>query len=392
MIGWWRLAWHYVVFYRWKTVLLVACIFLTCYLPLLLSLLLTQFQKQLRARAWDTPTVVGAPGSGLDLTLHVLHFSQPPQRTLPYREYRQLTQSGLGRVFPLYCRFRARGYPIVGATLAYFELRSLRMESGRPLATLGECVVGAEVARTLGLKPGDRLLSDRENLLDIAGLYPLKMHVVGVLAANQTADDRAVFVDLKTAWVIQGLGHGHDDVIAESDSGKVLRRDEDNVVASAAVLPYTEITAENIGAFHFHGDPDEFPLTAIIVAAHDEKSETILLGRYQARRADAQIVIPSQVIEELLSFVFRVKRFFDVNAILVGAATALLLILVLMLSQRLRAAEMQTMFKLGCSRGTVWRLQMGELALVFLAAAGLLAVALWVSQGLAATLVERLIG
>ncbi|HMP78616.1 MAG TPA: ABC transporter permease [Pirellulaceae bacterium] len=391
MIGWAKLAWHYVVFHRWKTVLLVSCIFLTFYLPLLLTILLDQFQRQLVARADETPLVIGAPGSGLELTLHTLHFSQLPERSLPYREYRGVANSGLARAIPLFSRFRARGYPIVGTTLEYFPMRSLSLESGRPLTALGECVVGAEVARRLDLKPGDRLLSDRENLLDIAGLYPLKMTVVGVLAPNQTHDDRAVFVDLKTAWVIQGLGHGHDDVISGVDETKILRRDEGNVVASAAVLPYTEITPENIGSFHFHGDPDEFPLTAVIAIPNDEKSETILLGRYPATRAEAQMVIPRQVIEELMSLVFRVKRFFDANMYLVGTATLLLLILVLMLSQRLRAGEMRTMFKLGCSRGTISKLQLGELALVFVGAGSLLAIALWISLWMAPSLVERLI-
>ena len=38
------------------------------------------------------------------------------------------------------------------------------------------------------------------------------MQVVGVLEPSYTADDGAIFVDLKTAWVIQGLVHGHQDM------------------------------------------------------------------------------------------------------------------------------------------------------------------------------------
>lgn len=388
MSGWLQLSWHYVTFYRWKSALLVACIALTCYLPLLLTMLLDQFHRQLAARSVATPLVVGAPGSGLELTLHALHFAHPPQRTLAYREYRALAAGEMGQAVPLYGRFRARGYPIVGTTLDYFVLRELRLAQGRLLTTLGDCVLGAEVAARLNLRPGDRLLSDRENVLDIAGLYPLKMNVVGVLAPNQTPDDRAVFVDVKTAWVIEGLGHGHDDVVRETDEAKILRREDDNVVASAAVLPYTEITAENLASFHFHGDQEDFPLTAIVVWPRDEKSETILLGRYQAARATAQMVVPRQVIEELMAMVFRVKRFFDANTALVGLAAALLLGLVILLSLRLRAGEMQTMFKLGCSRGMVGLLQLGELALVFAAAGLTVSVALWVSWWWAPSLVE----
>jgi putative ABC transport system permease protein len=138
----------------------------------------------------------------------------------------------------------------------------LNPKQGGLFALLGECVVGSQVADELGLAPGDQLLTDRENILDIAGLYPLKMNVVGVLAPSRTADDQAVFIDLKTAWVIQGLGHGHQDLSQETDESKLLSRDEKSIVASAAVLPYTEITESNLDSFHFHGELDEFPLTS----------------------------------------------------------------------------------------------------------------------------------
>jgi hypothetical protein len=45
--------------------------------------------------------------------------------------------------------------------------------------------------------------------------------------------------------------------------------------------------------------------------------------------------------------VFRIKRFFDANAALVGVATGLFLLLVVLLSVRLRRPEMETLFRLG---------------------------------------------
>ena len=43
-------------------------------------------------------------------------------------------------------------------------------------------------AKRLGLAPGETLISDPENLFDLAGSYPLEMQVVGVLAPAGTAD------------------------------------------------------------------------------------------------------------------------------------------------------------------------------------------------------------
>ena len=65
------------------------------------------------------------------------------------------------------------------------------------------------------------------------------MKVVGVL---MTTDDEAVFVDIKTAWVIAGLAHGHTDVTAPGAESGVLAVEGDKIVANASVLSYTEIT------------------------------------------------------------------------------------------------------------------------------------------------------
>ena len=85
------------------------------------------------------------------------------------------------------------------------------------MAVLGEAVLGAAAARGLGVVAGDSIISSPENVFDLAGVYPLKMKVVGILEPTFTADDSAVFVDIKTAWIIGGLGHGHQD-LAEADA------------------------------------------------------------------------------------------------------------------------------------------------------------------------------
>ena len=76
------------------------------------------------------------------------------------------------------------------------------------------------------------------------------------------------------------------------------------------------------------------------------------------------------------------------NALLVFISTGLLLILVVLLSLKLRADEMQTMFKIGCSRSTIALLQTGELVLVFLLSGLLLLVGLWLTNMFAADIVE----
>jgi putative ABC transport system permease protein len=74
------------------------------------------------------------------------------------------------------------------------------------------------------------------------------------------------------------------------------------------------------------------------------------------------------VVRDLMDMIFRVKLFFDANAILITFSTLLLMGLVIILSLRLRQKEMQTMFKIGCSRGTIAMLQIWEMTIVFLIA------------------------
>ena len=72
------------------------------------------------------------------------------------------------------------------------------------------------VAKALAVENWRRLaFGSARSCWDLAGDYPLKMKVVGILAASNSADDGAVFVDLKTQWVIEGFGHGHQDLESE---------------------------------------------------------------------------------------------------------------------------------------------------------------------------------
>jgi putative ABC transport system permease protein len=358
------LAWKYITYNKARTATLVACVTLIAVLPLALELLLAESERQLMSRANRTPLVLGAKGSSLDLVMSTLYFSDEVPELISMAVTEEVMASNLAAPVPMYVRFQARGFPLVGTTLDYFDFRGLEMAEGRSLALLGECVVGAAVAETLGLAPGDTLLSSPETVFDLAGVYPLKMHVVGVLARTHTSDDVGVFVDVKTAWVIQGLVHGHEDVAQMTDPSLVMNRSEDKVAVTAKLAQYTQITPENIDTFHFHGDPEDYPITAVIALPHDERSATILRGRYIGAEGRQQIVRPKGVIEALLENIFRIRNVLDAVILVVGLATLLALILVFALSWRLREREINTIFKLGCSRLTIARLFAAEIVII----------------------------
>jgi putative ABC transport system permease protein len=374
------LALRYLRFNKIKTAIMVFSIAVAVFLPLAVNLLVRDYQRDLLARANATPLVAGAPGSRLDLVLHALYFRGKPARDLTMGDVAAINGSGLALGIPILEKHSARGFPIVGTSLEYFDFRGLRVARGGGLARVGDCVIGAAVAEKLGLKPGDKLMSDPENVFDLAGSYPINLHVKGILAPAGTADDGAIFADYKTEWIILGIMHGHQDVTA-MDPNMLLERDATHVAASAAVLPFQEITDDNVTLFHTHGDESEFPVSAIIVVPHDTKSATILRGRYEDPKAAVQLLAPTQVISETLDLVFRVKRFFDAQALLVGGAMALLLALVVLLSLRLRRGEMETMFKIGCARWMAAGMQAAEIVIVVAAGVAIAALLTWLVIG-----------
>ncbi len=362
-----RLAWRHLSFNRLRTAILILCLTLAIVLPLCMQLLVTRFQTRLRDRAASTPLIIGASGSELNLVVNSLYFDSaaPPMITMGAFDY--VRDSGLATPIPLHIRYTAKNdYRVVGTNIEYFAFRRSKIRQGTALQRLGDCVLGATVANELDLKPGDTLLSDSENVYDLAGSYPLKMHVVGVLAPSNTPDDRAVFVDIRTAWIIDGIGHGHQNVAKSHDEDVVLDRDEKNktVTASAAIEQFMEITDENLASFHFHGKPSDFPVTSVIAVPGDKPSGIKLMGRYVSDDSEHTIAEPTEIVEQLLAIVLRIRQFFAVASWLIAVVTGLFLVLVTLLTLRLRQREMRTMFKLGCSRGTIAQLQIAELMIV----------------------------
>jgi putative ABC transport system permease protein len=369
MVDTFYIAWKYIRYNRVKSAILVSCITIIAVLPLTLEVLLNESERQLTLRAESSPLLIGAKGSALDLVMNSLYFTDEIPEPITMAAAGEVMDSGLAGAIPLYIRFSARTFPIVGTTLDYFEYRNLAPNSGELFTTLGQCVIGAEVAKTLKLASGDYIVSSPETLFDLAGVYPLKMKISGVLTPSRSADDRAVFVDIHTAWVIDGLGHGHTDVTTTTDNSVILKKEAQNVTANAKLMHYSEITEDNIDSFHLHGDPEGFPLTAVLAVPHDDKSGTILRGRYLEADTLYQAVRPAEVIDGLMATIFRIRTVLDAVIGVVGGSTLLALVLVFSLSLRLREQEIDIVYKLGCSRATISRLLGAEIVLILLAGA-----------------------
>jgi putative ABC transport system permease protein len=375
------LAYRYIAFHRTRTLVLILSIGIIIFLPGGLNKLISQSEAQMIARAASTPLVVGARGSSTDLVINALYFKQEKTETITMNTLEKMNDTGFGYGIPMITMFSARNFPIVGTDLDYFNFRGLQLQSGNLMSFVGECVLGSAVAEQLAVGVGDSLISSPENFFDLAGIYPLKMRVVGVLESSESPDDQAVFVDIKTNWVIMGLGHGHEDLTQVIDPSVVLQRDSSEIKAGAKLYMYNAITGENMDSFHFHGDISSYPLSSLIFVPTDHKSETLFRGRFASGDFDEQVIVPNVVVENLLQSIFRIKKVFDTVFVLVGFSTLLILALIVTLSVRLRKSEIYTMFTIGSSRGKVFEIITFEL-LILMGGSLVLAGGLYVLTGL----------
>lgn len=381
------LAWRHMAAHRGRTFLLVACIALALWVPWTATRLAARYDVELRARAAATPLVVGAPGNRYDLTLAALYFRPTELDTVSYADFEELVDQGRGLCIPLHLRHTARSAPIVATTVEYAEFRGLVPAAGRDALRIGECALGAAVAERLGLGPGDSLYSDPTELYDISRPPSLKMRVAGVYAPTGTPDDGAVLVDVRTAWVLEGIAHGHADA-EDVDPALILSETEESVALSGALIEYAEVTPENEASFHYHGDTALLPLSAVLVVPDSAKAGTLLQSNVNARRR-MLAVTPSDVVDDLLGVVFRIKRFFDLVGAFLVATTAALVALVFLLATRLRAGELRTLDRMGAPRRAAATLVGLELAAVLVlavaAAWGLTEATLWALPNLVAS-------
>lgn len=369
------LAWRYLSFNKLKSVILIVSLTLIIYLPLSLHILVNVAEKDLGYRAQQTPLLVGAKGSQLDLVLNALYFTGQPPEEISMEATEKVASASI-KAIPLYLGLQGRGSPIVATTRDYFHLRQLKVTDGRLIKELGECILGWKAAKTLGTLVGGSLISSPESPFDLSGTYPVKMTVVGVLKQSHTADDNAIFIDLKTAWIIKGLGHGHEE---KSKHGEERFKE------------YTEITSKNRESFHMHGELHHFPITAVIAVPNNQKSSTLLMGSFLDADEQLQIVKPTAVINSLLQDLFKFKNVLVAVIIAVAIAMALMIVLVMMLSQRVRASEMETMHKLGCSRLKIAELVISELLIVFACSTFFAMALLYVTKEIAPQLIRYIL-
>ena len=168
--------------------------------------------------------VVGAKGSPMQLILSgVLHLDVPPGN-VPLAAVNALQKNPLvAEVIPISLGDNFQAYRIVGSSLAYPAHYGAVLAQGRLWSEPMEVVLGATVARKLGLRLGDTFVGSHGLGAGGHAHGDSAYTVVGVLAANASVLDRLILTDTASVWKV------HEDYSAADDEDRKAMEEEREV-------------------------------------------------------------------------------------------------------------------------------------------------------------------
>lgn len=157
-----------------------------------------------------TDLILGARTSPVQLMLYSVFRIGGATHDIGWDSYEAIARHpDVAWSIPLALGDSHRGFPVVGTNAAYFEHfrygreRKLALAQGRPFAGLFETVLGAEVARRLGYRLGDRItLSHGSGAPNLAEHDDKPFTVVGILAPTGTPVDHSLHVSLEAITAI----------------------------------------------------------------------------------------------------------------------------------------------------------------------------------------------
>ena len=186
--------------------------------------------------------VVGAKGSPMQLILSgVLHLDVPPGN-VPLSAVNALKKNPLvAEVIPISLGDNLQGYRIVGTSLAYLTHYQTTLAQGRVWDAPMQVVLGATVARALGLQLGQQFAGSHGLGAGGHAHGDQAYTVVGVLAARGGVIDRLIITDTASVWRVHDAAnpHGQDDHDDDKDHATHDAQQEASREVTMALVRYT---------------------------------------------------------------------------------------------------------------------------------------------------------
>lgn len=212
----WRLAWTYL----WARPLSAALniVLLTLGLTVVGAVLQAQAQveRALQRDLAGIDLVVGAKGSPMQLILAGVYHLDVPPGNIPLAEVERLQQHPqVERLIPLSLGDNVEGFRIVGTTPDYITHYGAALVAGGLWTAPMQSVLGAEVARATGLKPGDGFQGAHGLGAGGAVHEEAAYRVTGVLAPCGCVLDRLALTATESVWQVHDEMHGASEMDAQ---------------------------------------------------------------------------------------------------------------------------------------------------------------------------------
>lgn len=215
------LSWKYLKAKPLNTFLNVLLMSLGVAIILVLLILNTQLSDSLGKNKRGIDLVVGAKGSPLQLILANVYHIDFPTGNIKLDEAKNLMRNRLVKsAIPLALGDNYKGFRIVGTNHDYVNLYEATVGSGELWSYNLDCVIGANVAKQLGLKVGDTFFGAHGMSAADMDHDEASYKIVGILAPSGSVLDNLILTNIESVWQVHN--HTEEDSLATHDHSPVL--------------------------------------------------------------------------------------------------------------------------------------------------------------------------
>ena len=343
---------------RAKLIMTALSVVITASVALLAYNISTQVSEGIVNTAAKFDIIIGPSGSATQLAMNTMFFTDKPLGTIPYSLVRELEDSGLvNDAIPFSMGDSYNAAPIVGTDARMLEGKALK--SGEMFSQALDAVVGYEVARQYGLKPGDTLITSHGLSAHGAEHAENPLTVTGVLKRTDTAYDGAVFTPVSTIWAL----HDHED--GDHEDG-----DEAHEEAHEGGEHDEAGEDEDHDAHEDHDHAGEGEICAVLVRSTSFNAYTQLMSVY-GENSNYLAINPNTVLREVMDNVDLSRRIVYILCAVILVMNLFVVSVIALLSLYDSRKEIALMRLIGISMGRINQLYLIQNALAGLAAMAL---------------------
>lgn len=367
------LAWKSLLNRRLAAGLLVFSIALSAALLLGVERVRVQAEESFSRAVAGTDLVVGARSGPVNLILYSVFRIGDATNNISWKTYEAIAANPrVAWTVPLSLGDSHRGFRVLGTSRAYFEHyrtgtdRPLAFSAGEPFNDVFDAVIGADVARRLGYRPGQTItLAHGTGEVSFAEHDDKPFRVVGILAPTGTAVDRTIHVSLE----------GIEAIHADWQAG--------------APIPGLRITPEQARKF----DLTPKAITAFLVGVKSKAAVFQLQRQINEYSSEPLVaVLPGVALQQLWEIVGVAERALLLVAAAVAAASLAGLAALHLAALDSRRRELAILRALGAPPRSIFGLVIGESVLLTVAGAAVGLAALQLGLAAAAPWVESRFG